>query len=64
MVRRRSILVMLALITATLAGVAPGARAVTTLFVDINDGTCSDISGPVYCTIQAAVNDAGKCSTV
>ena len=65
MPRRRVLLVLLAVVGTTLAGVAPAARGGTTLFVDDDLGLCDDTDGvPFYCTIQAAVDDAADGVTI
>ena len=64
MLRRVVVVVALATVMGVLVGVTPPARAAVTIFVDINDGSCDDVSGPVYCNIQPAVNDAASGDTI
>ncbi len=58
---RLSVIVIIIIFTLTL-GVTV-ARAAT-LNVDQNDGSCSDVGGTPYCTLQAAISDASAGDTI
>lgn len=56
--RKRFSLLVFTIILTFAVVVPASAIAGTTLYVDINDAGCNDITGAPYCSIQAAINAA------